>query len=365
MKSLFLVKSPLQLLNAVEARHYFSLNKEECVLIVMSDKKNYPQMIKLINEQRQWGDVIVLDKMSVLVSSSNINKYNKVNSRSMPFSESQKSSFFTLLKLSKLANIYKDINYLFVGDSHNAVIRGFINKSAAKKTVLLDDGVGAIYMADIRRRGHKDTPNIKFKKKIKIWLKRFFQRLDDRQSDSVCFFSAYNLDVADRDELVLNEYHYLRSKVDTLKNTDNILFLGSPLSEVGLMSESDYIEQLKMVCDDYEDRKITYVSHRREDKKKLNLINCIENIEVVYLEYPIEYQLTIFGPLPKLVVSFVTSALENLRIIMGNKVEIVSYRLIKGTYKDSDRIDEIYNYFKTNIASCFSVRTLDKHDENL
>jgi|GEM_PF-3324220 len=365
MKSLFLVKSPLQLLNAVEARHHFSLKKEECVLVVMSDRKNYPQMIKLINEQQQWCDVIVLDKVSVFIRRDNISKYNKIHSANMPFSEIQKSSFFALIKLIKLAKIYKDVNYLFVGDSHNAVIRGFINKSTPKKTVLLDDGVGAIYMAGIRKQRHKDVPNIKLKKKIKIWLKRFFQGLDDRQSDSVCFFSAYNLDVADRDDLVLNEYHYLRSKIDALKSTDYVLFLGSPLSEVGLMSESDYIRQLKMVCKDYEGTKIIYVSHRRENKQKLDLINIIENIEVVSFDYPIEYQLTVYGPLPKSVISFVTSALENLRLIMGNKLEIVSYKLVKGSYKDSDRIDDIYDYFQKNTSPCFSVRSLGVRNDNL
>jgi len=359
MKNIFIVKSPLQLINALEAKFYFELDSIDCVLIVLGDKKNYSQILKLIHDQDQWKTVIVLDKISVLINNTMIDEFSKLNSKNMRLSEFQKSSVFLLMKLHKLAKIYKHVDFLFAGDNYNEMIRGFINSISYNKVILLDDGVSAIYIAEIRRNNHKSMPNLAIKKRIKICIRKFFQGLDDRQADKVCFFSAYNLDIDVRDELISNKYRYLQKEINNIKHINSVYFLGSPLSETGLMSEYDYFNQVKMIREKYSDYDFVYVAHRRESVEKTRLIEESMNVEICHFEYPIEYQLVTIGPIPRLVVSFVSSALENLRVIMGENLDVVSYKLLEGTYNKESRVNEVYKYFSQNVGDHFHLLSLD------
>lgn len=358
MKNVFIVKSPLQLLNAMEARCHFELDFHSCVLIIMGDKKSFPQMLNLVKENDAWGMVFLLDNIPVFVRSKFLNYCNGSSSIKTSLFKFQKSSFFSVLKLNKLAYFLKEAGYLFVGDNHNPLMRHFINRLKHRKTVLLDDGVGAVYMASIRKKRHHTTPDIKLNKKIKLMAKRFFQRLNDRQVDEVSFFSAYNLDLSEKDELVHNDYRCLNNKKKSLDRINDVYFLGTPFSEVGVMSEGDYLRQLNMVREKYNNQVFKYISHRRESPDKLKKIENEMGIEVIAFNYPIEYQLAMIGPVPKILTSFVTSALENLRIIMRDDLKIIAYRLIDGSYSIKDRIDSIYDSYEENEGDFFYTESL-------
>jgi hypothetical protein len=364
MKSFFLIKSPLQLLNAIEAKHYFKMDSKDCILIIFGDKKSYPQMLNLVKLHDLWSSVVVVDKLSIFISKKNLRNFNGLDNRELFFSNIQRSSFFAITKLNKLASLYRDANFVFVGDNHNSIMRHFINSVSHKKTVLLDDGVGAMYMASLRKQGEDANPDLKFTKKIKLIAKRLFQGLKDQQSESVIFFSAYNLDLSEKDELIRNNYAFLNKKSKSLEKTDSVYFIGGSLSEGGVVPAINYLKQLKMVRDKYKGQKFVYIAHRRESTEKLNKIQTQLDIEICFFDYPLEYQLAMIGPLPKVLVSFVSSALENLRIIMGDQLKVISYRLIEGTYLHGNRVDSIYSYYAENISDNFSLELLDIDEYN-
>jgi len=358
MKNVFIVKSPLQLLNAMEARCHFELELNSSVLVIMGDKKSFPQMLSLMKENNDWGMVFILDNIPVFVRSKFLGHHENSSSIKTSLFKFQKSSFFSVFKLNKLAYFLKEADYLFVGDNHNPLMRHFINKLKHKKTVLLDDGVGAVYMASIRKERHHTTPNIKLKKKIKLLAKRIFQGLNDMQADNLSFFSAYHLDLSEQDELIYNDYRCLNNNRKSLERTNDVYFLGTPFSEVGIMSEGDYLRQLNMVREKYVNQVFVYISHRRENSDKLKKIKNDMGVEVVAFDYPIEYQLAMIGPVPKVLTSFVTSALENLRIIMRDDLKIIAYRLIDGSYSIKDRIDSIYDSYEKNEGDFFYTESL-------
>jgi hypothetical protein len=175
---------------------------------------------------------------------------------------------------------------------------------------------------------------------------------------------VYDLDISEKDELVCNDYSYLNEKSISLKKDNCIYFLGGPLSEVGVMSEEDYFEQLNEVREKHSGMKFVYVAHRREKTRKLNKIRDYLNIEVCFFEYPIEYQVAIVGPVPEIIASFVTSALENLRVIMGGKMKIISYKLIDGTYSNAERIESIYSSYAKNVSENFCLETLESKENH-
>ena len=115
------------------------------------------------------------------------------------------------------------------------------------------------------------------KKNIKLIAKRYFQGLKDKQTDAVTFFSVYDLDLSDSAERINNRYAYLNEKVVDLDKTDDRYFLGGPLSETKIMTESDYLAQLKIVRDKYIGKKFIYVAHRREIAEKLEKFRVLTN----------------------------------------------------------------------------------------
>ncbi len=69
MKSVFLIKTPLQLLNAIEAKHYFGLSAAECILIIMGDRKSQPQILALSDATDEWDKVVTLNDVNLFSGS--------------------------------------------------------------------------------------------------------------------------------------------------------------------------------------------------------------------------------------------------------------------------------------------------------
>ncbi|MDQ1362597.1 MAG: hypothetical protein QG652_457 [Pseudomonadota bacterium] len=357
MNNVFLVKSPLQLLNAIEAKHYFRLEDKDCYLLVMGDRKSYLQLMKLVAISRQWPNVTLLNKVGLLahdpwlqnVDLGEIDKHGDALLR---------SSVFSIRRLNRLASSIPNVKKIFIGDNNNKFMRHFVNQTKHETTILLDDGTATLEIARQRMQGRSIIKPDKFLKKVKLAAKRLFQGLNDKPVDKAVFFTAYNIDVKSPDQVVVNGFSYLKKSSLTLECSDNVYFLGSPLSEVGLMTERSYMEQLGIVRSLYPVVHFVYVAHRRENKQKLDLIRQLPDVSVVLFEYPVEFQFSMIGPKPHKIASFITSALDNLDIILDESVEIVSYKLIDGSYNNHERIDAIYEHYRTHEGGRLQVRTL-------
>ena len=360
MNNVFLVKSPLQFINALEAKYHFNLNDDNCLLVIMGDRKSYPQMLNLAKESRQWHYIVLLNNINILFGNPLENEPNGLSNAIVNRKALLRGSLLTIPRLKRISKYITDIDHIFIGDYNYVHMRHFVNTVPHNKTVLLDDGVGAINTASIRRNNHGITSNLKFRKRIKVVAKRLFQGLNDRQVEKLCFFSAYDLDLNEKDEFIRNEYKFLKKRCQLLGKENSVYFIGSPLSEAGIMNELDYLNQLKMIRGRFSDMEFKYIAHRREHTDKLDTIHSDLNIEIYHFDYPIEYQLAMIGPIPKILISFVTSALENLRIIMGNELKIISYRLIDGTYSNKEHVDSIYRYYEKNISDQFVLENLVK-----
>ncbi|HEY9050507.1 MAG TPA: hypothetical protein VIQ03_03115 [Gammaproteobacteria bacterium] len=358
MKNIFLVKSPLQLLNAIEAKHYFQLNDNDCFLIIMGDRKSYPQMMSLATLDHQWSSIVLMNRVGLFLSNpwfakkdlGNIDKLRKSFLR---------SSIFTIRRLNRLSKTISDVERVFIGDNNNPFMRHFVNSVKHKDTIFLDDGTATLEIARQRLEGGLERAPQKLHKKVKLAAKRIFQGLKNHQADKVIFFTAYKIEVRKPDQLIINKFAYLRQKVRSMNTDDAVYFLGSPLSEVGLMSEKSYVDQLGIVRSKYAGKDFVYVAHRRESKQKLDVIQKLLDVRVSFFNYPVEYQFAIIGPHPEIVVSFITSALDNLNIILGDSMRIISFRLLEGSYANKDRINAIYDHYQSNSSDFFKVKTLE------
>lgn len=345
MKSIFLIKTPLQLLNAIEAKHHFNLQTEDCVLIILGDRKSQPQTLALANQVGEWGELLILDEVPLF--------FNHPLDRSSSFlndiwkTRLFRKSFFYVRRLNRISKLFGKVDYIFIGYARYVYMRHFINTTPHEKVFLLDDGNATLQLAKERRKGIKSAvPGLK--KRINLGFKRIFQGVKNQQKEILDFFTIYDVIAGKEDRIIKNDFSYIRSKIDTLTVTEDVYFLGSPLSETGIIEQQVYIEILRKVKEYFSGRNLLYVVHRRENKSKLEEISNKLGLELVLFEYPIEYQLAIIGPRPSILASFFSSALDSCGLIFGEKLKIISFEFNLESSPRKSEIEAIYNSYKSN-----------------
>lgn len=355
MKSVFLVKTPLQLLNAVEAKYHFSLKTEDCVLIIMGDRKSQPQILNLAKHIHEWGQILILKKTSLffgnpLAQNDGLSLLDRIWASKL-FSK----SFFYVRRLNRISRYLGEVEYIFVGYARYIYMRHFINITPHKEVYLLDDGNGTIQLAKERREQVDSVASLSLLKKIKLLGKRYLQGVKDKEAERLGYFSIYDIQSGPNDFVVKNTFERLRKLSASREPEDVVYFIGSPVSETRIMSQSDYLKNIAKVRDYYRDKEFIYIGHRRESKANLEEIARELNIRVINFDFPLEYQLAVVGPKPKVLASFVSSALDSCRLILDDDVNLVAFRMDLENSPMRDEIESIYDYYVSQSGGNFSV----------
>ncbi|NOQ90418.1 MAG: hypothetical protein GQ549_05685 [Gammaproteobacteria bacterium] len=352
MKSVFLVKTPLQLLNALEARYHFVIPKQDSVLIIMGDRKSQPQILALAQAMHEWGSVIVLNQMNLFfgdpLKCEHLPWYKDLFSSNV-FSK----SFSNVRRLNRINKRLGKVDYIFIGYARYIYMTHFMNVMPHNKTVLLDDGNATLQLAIERKQGV--LPSLKFKKKIKLAAKKLFQRVKDEARENLIFFTMYDIAVANNDQLVRNSFKKIKSDINERGLTDDIYFVGSPISESNFVSEQTYLDQLKKIKEYYCGKNLIYIAHRREHPEKLKKISQLLQINTIIFEYPIEYQLAIVGPRPKVLASFFSSAIDSCQLIFADSILINVFKLIVDDVPEREKIKQIYHLYESLQGEKFKI----------
>jgi len=351
MKNVFLIKTPLQLLNAVEAMYQFNLCKQDCVLIVMSDRKSQHQTLKLVESMDEWSDVFVLNELSLFFNGDRKDSFMSKVWKSKLFSK----SFFNVLRLNKLSQYLVEVDYMFLGHARYVYMSHFMNVTPHKHVYLLDDGNATIRLAKERSVGLEFVVAIGISKKLKFLAKQYLQGIKSKDAAHLGFFTIYDIPVSSRDHVVKNSYQHIRASLVSSEITNTVYFIGSPLSETGLIDQESYFEHLGRVREFFRDTAMVYVSHRRERREKLKIIEDIMGIKVVMFDYPIEYQLAVVGPRPNILASFFSSALDSCRLIFGKQLKVVSFKLDFEDSPHKEVIESVYKNYEMIENHNFSV----------
>jgi len=354
MKNVFMVKTPLQLINAVEAKHYFKLSLFDCVMIIMGDRKSQHQLLSLAKHMKEWGRVIVLNDVGLYFG-------NPLDGNKIGFSASSRKSklfnksIFNVRRLNRISKNLGSVEKIFIGYSRYVYMRHFVNVTPHNEVILLDDGNATIKLAKERREGKISELHLSAKKKIKKIAKNILQGVKDDDIDSLCFFTIYDVVAGKNDRIVKNSFSHIKSRIMSSSINDVVYFLGSPLDEAGILDQNIYLRHLIRVKNYFKNTNFIYVAHRREYKKNLDVISKILGVEVVLFDYPIEYQLAMIGPRPKIISSFISSAIDNCRDIFGSELKIISFKLDLTASPRKDELEFIYDNYKSKENSNFFV----------
>ena len=304
--AIFLIATPLQALNAIEARHHFKLAAEQCQLVWFhsGSEANDRQTEDMLG-QADWvrTDTIHYSGRNFRCWKQRFDEVNAV-ARSMERTE-----------------------YLFMGDYAFDLMRHFTHAVERREVVVLDDG-NATLLIDRARRDSGGPYFLRphsFGGRIKCLIKTRGCGMNRSLVDELTFFTIYDLDADDRTTVVPNTYAHLRSRLNLASRSDETFLLGDATPDKNQMREDAYFDCLERALDYLGRSSVLYMAHRLEKPEKLRKIESRFGIPVRESTMPIECRLCLSESVPKVIAGFFSSALDSCRVLCGERTRIKSF----------------------------------------
>jgi len=301
----YFVRTPLQYLNAVEARHADKFKSGEHHLIVLSDFHRTLSQIESIIETEFWSSIqFPWKEFSAKKNNPIFNAINTVKRKR---------------KIDKIISLIKTIDLIFWGNLNSNWFFYLYQKT--KSTIyLLDDGfvsINTILNIDL-----KDLKSTLLSSKIGK-IERFILKLNfSIDWDRIVFFT--NFDIKNNTKKIeLHDYSFLSKqfKINTLNNT--VYFIGQPLIFQKMMKKEVYVALVDTIILHYESRNFDcfYIPHRSTTldyiPKHWSTKSFNKPLECILFEESIEK--------PLIFASFYSSALYNISIIDKNSIFKYNY----------------------------------------
>ena len=353
MSSVVIVETPLQMLNAIEAS--FSLNLGNTILVIITSPPFPEEVFRPLLAFTKWHRIIFFHLIhhAPVFNSSILGK--TISERLNEYLKECRQ----LAKRRKFDNLIKpmaNVENLVIGNYLSGYMRHCANRLRPRHLYLIDDGTDTLRVAKLRteQEVHDDEGQLSCFRKFKNIIRASFVDWDIRQASSLTFFTSYNLGLKPGDRLVRNEYSFFRSMLKQSELRNEVYFLGQPLAEDGYLYKEEYLSYISKIAQYYGGRKLIYVTHKRESSQMIDAIRKM-GLPVTSFRLPIEVQLLQDG-MPSELASFFCSALDNCRMIFGDKLSIKAFRIEQGKFfAGCEFVQDIYDYISKNVGPNFEI----------
>lgn len=306
-KILFFVESPLQLLNAFEANHHFQYEQYQYIIRLSEREETNRQLIKLV---------------SILKLNETYIEYHRIRAKNKKIDDYLKFIFFSFRYI-----FHTNINKVYIGNYISPFMKIIMKQFSKSKIILLDDGAKTLTI-------HNSFSETK----------------------SYNLYTMYALNPYKEQTITQHNYEATQSLLNKqTKNQSKILFLGSSLSEMHIISKKYYRSLIQQIAKKYYDKTIIYIPHRVESREKLEQLKLYENIEIKRISYPVELYGLNEEDIPYKISSFYSTALFTMKKIY--KIEVESFKFDYSNYENKEDIDKVYDYYKDEM----SIIDLDSH----
>jgi len=321
MKSLFIIRTPFQLFNCIEAQGVFK-DVGECYLLCIYKKDIDRSLMERMIESKSWKSVFFLQ----------LTTFNRL--------------CYPLIVKRFLTNI-KGARYCFFGLT-TPLISHCINTVEAEKNILLDDGNEIFLIA--KKISNESIFYIGTLQRIYYMI--LGRKVDFSYAKDMSIFSFFDLKEYKLDNVVLyNDYHVFKQKVLALPIAKEVFFIGSNLIDT-YMDKAFFEENMLKIVNYYKEYKVIYILHRYEDKVYLESLGDKLGFEVIQFSMILEMALLEYGKIPEKIATFRSTALETLGYLYApiamEVFELDTERLLKPTQKD-EYVSLYSNYRKKNI----------------
>ena len=286
MAHLFIVRTPMQIVSALEAMHHFQTANNTLVILHNRNKSNPKQIQKVIeifNLHVIFDEII---EVPVL----------------------HQSKFFRSVEL---INTLKKRRYekLFLG-LYDSMGKLFLANLLYSHAYLIDDGTATIV-------AHRNMYNRLNSRAIGLKeLRALFFGLHIHSESSLDFFTMFQLKAQANETIITHRFEYLKEFFSQQYHRDNTLYLlGQNITDVPILSKESYLCYIQQIVERYAEREIIYIPHRSETlhHELYELQN--RHFTIAESTMPIELYFLINRIYPTHIVSFFTSALYTLNIL--------------------------------------------------
>lgn len=301
-KSIFLVRTPLQYLNALEAKSEFRIQNEDAWIILFTDYQPSLGQINKIIRKAEWGKITRIFR-AVKSKGTLLDIYNKL---------------YGWIRIKMFFLNYKRTENLFIGHIEDVWMRFVANKIKADKTILLDDGVATLKIAAKRYNSNPlvNYPSNNYQKRKTFLHSGIFEEIilgkQNLVLPKVTFFTVYDkITLLNSDTIIKNNYPILYScKNHSQVKIAEIWFIGQPLLEYKMIQPELLVKSLNTIKNKWGNTfRYLYIPHRSE--KNYDLI-IDQGFEILSFQSPVELEIIDRNKIPHAVISFSSSALINL-----------------------------------------------------
>jgi hypothetical protein len=359
--NLFFIGTPLQLLNATEARDFFGFDDNHLIIVLDLHFCPKTDVFQRLIQRNEWKSVqhITLHKTSIKVPSTFIGKFAARKLENLFYKYNQ---FRNKSRLQKIARIFPLVDNLVLGNYHSDQFRHFPNLVRHGNLYLVDDGTDVLYISEERRKRPAAASGAPAVRDRRLFFNRLRSEFDqslkwnNHEAESITFFSAYNITVRKGDQTVKNDYRCIRKRMVPAARHESCLFLGQCLVRDGYLDEDKYLDCLKNVRTHFGGREIIYVPHPRESKGIVDRIQQHLGFTIRRFDLPVEWQLISDPVRPAILASFFCSALVTCAAIFREEFKLKSFYIPPGKIqKWPEFVEETYNYFSTQMAPLIEV----------
>ena len=320
--NIFIVSSPLQLMNAIEATNYFKTNNNILLLLYTDNTKVVNQMKKIVHFV-QWEKII-----SLLLPQKIIDKVTFTYDI---------NNYFKNIDTSK-------IDKIFVGEYRSDHVNHIVNFFKNKNIYLLDDGLAQVSY-------HKEISNESFKVKIKRLI--YSLLLYKLAKIKYTFFTIFDIK---NEKVIKNRYGFFKKYIQDKEVGNSVYFIGQPLVELNIINEDDYKKELSKIINFYSNKKFIYILHRREDEKRTKKLSIELNFEYKVFDNLIELEMITSKIVPSDFATFYSTAIVTLPSFISE----VEYRVFR------TKNEMIHQKFVENISNTYKeLKKMDLRIEQL
>jgi hypothetical protein len=357
----FITRLALTYVNFLEVQNFFNISSDKSTLIVLYQDIESPdhQQIKKMLNPSLWSKIFFLPY--------NVDALNSCKKK-------VKRSYGSIHgKVHEIIDIYRFVNKLntsinpeektekvFIGDHHIASMRHLVHRLHAEEVILVDEGA-RVYEIFEKRRKEITKRNLGILKSDywKHTASRLFFGYHMQSLKDYSFFSSWEFPDIAGIRVYKNEYAFLRKNMGNLATTSDVLLLGQPFIDRKRMIPEVYLGYLEKIQEWFKGRKILYKPHRGESADVIEYIRRNTGFAIADMFLPVEYYLTMSGPVPFAVGGFISTALQNCQILLDKKAQVVSFRVdIDDIIWNKKMVSSLYDYYATVQSDTFSVVNL-------
>lgn len=341
--AIFVVSTPLQLLNAIEACSELELELGRAVLWVLVKNPEHwvtwrcAQSIECLPFTRVR--LLELSRVSVVDGVFSVFKGLLANSA----------------QIRSLASEHRMCTHFFLGNPKTREHLYLASMFSNARITILDDGTGTVsFLERVRARGGRAGGGLGIKAGVLPALKevlfRIFYGSYRRPLLSADFYTAF-VSQAEAAGFVArkNNYTWLVSRLQGKEARQGTHFLGAPFVERNELAWNNYRDWLETAMA-LLPGPVLYVAHWAESDAQLERIERELGLPCRRFDQPYELQYLVGDAAPACVASWFSSALDVLSLVPGTHARLLAFRVPVEAFRKADIAASALSFYERHGA---------------